>query len=286
MHDCGSRSKRSAKDTAPEARVPGPVRARPVTLASILRQPREVTVETVREGLPVDSLALRADVPDDGRRGSTEMGRRDATVKKASRIYCIEGHWGYGDREVEPSVEPILQLMANMDLWPYVRRDCATKPELEFFLREEWCRRCEEQSVLYLATHGWDGGITLSEGQDVPLEELAVYLEPDGAEGCIVHFSGCEVMKARESQLRDFIANTKAAAISGYTKEGGWTSALEPGGRGVPSLALELLLFSTIETLDINLSDGRSFGRLRALADDLDERFPDCGFRLLTRPAK
>ena len=56
MRDRGSRSKRSGQDTAPEARVPGPVRARPVTLASILRQPREVTVETVRVGLPVESL--------------------------------------------------------------------------------------------------------------------------------------------------------------------------------------------------------------------------------------
>lgn len=50
------RSKRSGEDTAPETRAPGPVRSRPVSLASILRQPREVTVETVREGLPVESL--------------------------------------------------------------------------------------------------------------------------------------------------------------------------------------------------------------------------------------
>ena len=208
-------------------------------------------------------------------------------MKLARRIYCIEGHWDYGDREVEPSVEPILQLMANMDLWPsYGRRDCATKQELQFFLGDEWYRRCEEQSVLYLATHGWDGGITLSEGQDVPLEELAGYLEPDGAEGCLVHFSGCEVMKAKESQLRDFMARTKAAAISGYTKEAGWTSALEAGVRGAPALALELLLFSTLKTQAIDLRDGRSFGRLHPLAADLRKRFPDCGFKLRTRPPK
>lgn len=53
-HD--NRSKPSGKDTALETRAPGRVRARPGTVASILRQPREVTVETVREGLPVESL--------------------------------------------------------------------------------------------------------------------------------------------------------------------------------------------------------------------------------------
>ncbi len=205
-------------------------------------------------------------------------------MKLERRIYCIEGHWDDGDGNVEPSVEPMLQQMRNMDLWPYARRDCATVQELQFFLDKEWYRRCREGSILYLATHGWNGGISLSEGQDVTLEQLALFLGADGAQGCLVHFSGCRVMNAEERRLQDFMASTNAAAITGYKREAGWTSTLVPGGRGAPALALELLLFSSIRTQAIDLGDGRSFGRLRSLVADLHERFPDCGLDLLPRP--
>ena len=47
------------------------------------------------------------------------------------RIYCIEGVWNYGDREVEPSVEPLLDMLRRQDLWAYVRRDCATTGEFK-----------------------------------------------------------------------------------------------------------------------------------------------------------
>lgn len=52
---------------------------------------------------------------------------------------------------------------------------------------------------------------------------------------------------------------------------------------GAPALALELLLFSTIWTESIDLTDGRQFRRLRGVADDLKGRFRDCGFRMRTR---
>ena len=34
-------------------------------------------------------------------------------MKLEKRIYCIEGHWDYGRREIEPSVEPMLKLLAT-----------------------------------------------------------------------------------------------------------------------------------------------------------------------------
>ncbi len=56
----GTRSERSSEDTSPDT-TPGPARTRPVTVAAILRQPQGVTVETVREGLPVESLERLAE---------------------------------------------------------------------------------------------------------------------------------------------------------------------------------------------------------------------------------
>ena len=82
----GSRSQRSARDTPSETTTPGPVRARPVTLASILRQPREVTVETVREGLPVEcleGLAERLQVTSAALQGWLKLSRQTYARRRA-----------------------------------------------------------------------------------------------------------------------------------------------------------------------------------------------------------
>ncbi len=208
-------------------------------------------------------------------------------MKKAKRIYCIEGHWDYGNRVVEPSVEPMLACLRGMDQWEYARRDCATTDELVYFLDAEW-HRCDFGSILYVATHGAPGEVHLSEEHAVTLEQLAVHLE-DSCDDCLVHFGGCEVLNAPEPRLRDFMQKTGAMGVSGYTVEAGWASAVDYKGRtsppvpGAPALALELLLFSTLSTASIDLTDGKQFRRLRRVADDLSERFPDCGFQMHTR---
>ena len=90
-------------------------------------------------------------------------------MKKDLRIYCIEGHWDYGNRQVEPSVEPMLKLLQGMDLWNYARRDCATIDEMIYFIDAEWAR-CNSGSILYVATHGKPGVVFLSEQHPVTVE--------------------------------------------------------------------------------------------------------------------
>ncbi len=43
-------------------------------------------------------------------------------MKLEQRIYCIEGVWDYGGREVEPSVEPLLEMLRRQGQWDYIRR--------------------------------------------------------------------------------------------------------------------------------------------------------------------
>ena len=207
-------------------------------------------------------------------------------MRKAERIYCIEGHWDYGNREVEPSVEPMLEQMRCMGLWDYARRDCATMEELKYFLYREW-DRCDYGSILYLATHGASGEISLSSDHVVTLEQLGMYLEGQCGD-CLVHFGGCKVMATEQARLDAFMERTGAMGVSGYRVEAGWTSAVDSEGRrqqlvpGAPALALELLFFSTIRAEGIDLKDGEDFGRLRELAADLQGRFSDCEFELMT----
>lgn len=198
-------------------------------------------------------------------------------MKLAQRIYCIEGHWDYGDREVEPSVEPILQMLRSMGQWPqYARRDCATTDECLYFLDHEWAR-CRTGSILYFATHGDVGEIWLSDNQVVPLETLSARQVDCG--GCLVHFGGCNVLaKDGEARARKFMAATDATYVSGYARKTGWADTMDP-----PALALELMLFSSISTLEIDLTDGRSKPKMQRLASELRESLHSCEFSMVTK---
>ena len=201
-------------------------------------------------------------------------------MKLERRIYCIEGVWDYGDREVEPSVEPVLEMLRRLGEWDYVRRDSATTDELKHYLAQEW-RRCKPGSVLYVATHGEPGSIRLSGDECLGLDTLGALLEGQ-CKDRLVHFSGCEILggekRPARQRIKAFLDKTGAMGVSGYGAEAGWTDTL-----WAPAAALELLLFSSIREEDIDLADGRQFKRLSKIAKDLQGKFADCEFDLYTR---
>lgn len=189
-----------------------------------------------------------------------------------TRIYCIEGHWDYGKKETEPSVEPILQMLRVLGHWDYARRDCATVMEMDYWIEQEWTSRCREGSVLYFATHGECGEISLSTNQPpLPVTEITA-----NCTNCWVHFGGCNVLDVPKKTIREFMERSGAVVVSGYTAEIAWANT-----NFAPALALELVLFSSIA--DIPLYDGRSRRRLKSIAESLGSRFEDCGFRLHTK---
>ena len=202
-------------------------------------------------------------------------------MKLEQRIYCLEGVWGYGDREVEPSVEPLLEMLRRQGLWDHVRRDCATTAELKHYLSHEWIRSCKIGSVLYLATHGDQGAIWLSDDECLGLDTLGELLD-SGCQDCLVHFSGCHVLAGDEHatnrRIQTFLDKTGAMGVSGYGAAVGWTDTL-----WAPAAALELMLFSSIKMQEIDLSDGRHFRRLSKIVKSLQDQFADCEFDLYTR---
>ena len=196
-------------------------------------------------------------------------------------VYCVEGHhWQRNDSSaelyVEPSVEPLLQMLQRQGLLQYMRRNAATATELFYWMENEW-DSCERGSILYFATHGDEGEIWLgSEG--VPLEKLAMDID---CEGCLVHFSGCSVLACGEERIRRFMKNSRAAVVSGYRCDVGWTSGSWP-----PGALCDLMLLSEIgeQRVNVNLDDGRSRSKsekaLLSLKQKLQKRFEDCGFDL------
>ena len=201
-------------------------------------------------------------------------------MRKEQRIYCIEGIWNDGHRKVEPSVEPMLEILRRHELWNYARRDCATTGEFKHYIEHEWCDRCKEGSVLYIASHGSEGVIRLSDDHSLGVDTLGDWLE-GSCEDCLVHFGGCEVLDGDEDtvgrRVKTFLDKTGAMGVSGYAVETGWT------GRWAPALNLELMLFSSIKEEEIQLENGRHFQALRRIVEDLRDRFRDCGFNLYTR---
>ena len=201
-------------------------------------------------------------------------------MKLEQRIYCIEGLWDYGAQEVEPSVEPVLEMLRRQGQWDYVRRDCATTGELKHYLDHEWVR-CKPGSVLYIATHGGQGSILLSDEEFLGLDTLGKFLAGQ-CKDCLVHFGGCEVLggdaRAVRQRVKTFLDATGAMGASGYGATTGWTDVL-----WAPAAALELMLFSSIRAQDIDLALGRRFKRLDKIVTELQGKFPDCEFDLYTR---
>jgi hypothetical protein len=101
-------------------------------------------------------------------------------------VFCIEGLWE-DDLKRRSSVRPILELMEGTLKIPFIYRDCATREEVEFFLKK-WTLKQYRKSfpILYFAMHGTEDGLLVN-GTDYSLVDLATLLE-DKCKNAIMEF--------------------------------------------------------------------------------------------------
>ena len=197
-------------------------------------------------------------------------------------IYCIEGHHNWEHGEVDPSVEPMLQLLQSMGQYSYARRNCATQGEWNFWIENEW-NECPEGSILYIAAHGIPGFVELANETPVSIHGLSYGKLK--CEGCLVHFSACSVLADKEEDnVRKFMSGTGASYVTGYGADIGWADI-----KWAPALALELILFSSIHENEIHLDDERKNGvskrKLKEIAKEIKRNtsFKKCDFKLFTK---
>ena len=194
------------------------------------------------------------------------------------RIYCIEGVHDWGDGEVEPTVEPMLELLQRMGYWDYLHRTCGTMDELEFRLRTEWQECCDKGPVLYFCTHGGPDKVWLTNDAGVGLLTLKDWLD---CEGCHIHFGGCDTFSKGDYNLKDLMDYTNATSVSGYATECDWI------GRIAPALSLELQLFGFLkDEVNIARNTKKRPQELRKIRTAITGRFPDCQFNMLVRRYK
>ena len=153
-----------------------------------------------------------------GAEGSA-MPKRPQSRTLASGVFAFEG-----DPEVDLrarySVRSVLQFLSDLQGLKYIFRDIGTAEELEFYVKKWTQKRYEQYQVAYFSFHGSPGELWLPDGRSagISLDDLADWI--DGrAEGRIIHFGACSVMRLGESRLRDFLKRTGARAVTGYRKD-------------------------------------------------------------------
>lgn len=131
-------------------------------------------------------------------------------------------------------------------------------------------------SVLYFASHGSEGSVTLSDRESIDLrclgQEACLWGQ---CVGCYVHFSACNVFE-NEDAVRDFLVQTGAAAVSGYRTDVGWAESKKP------AVPLDLMLFNHLWEVGLERFDADgAIEKLEAVEHDLQRRFGDCQFNIM-----
>jgi hypothetical protein len=156
---------------------------------------------------------------------------------KKKGIYCLEGLWNHHNVQDKSTVLPILDLMNNRGYCDYVYHDCATREELEFFL-DKWKQRSVGQKfpILYLAFHGEQGCIFLTNKQKYTLEDLGKFLH-QSCQGKVVYFGSCSTFDIDMRIIKRFLENTGAIAAIGYRTDVDW----------IQSAACDLFVFEALQ---------------------------------------
>src|SRR4051794_3997421 len=99
-------------------------------------------------------------------------------------VFCLEGLWE-DDLRRRSSVRPILELMEGNLKIPFIYRDCATREELEYYLKKWTLKRYEQFPILYFAMHGTENGLFVNRTH-YTLEDLGEFLKDECKNAIIV----------------------------------------------------------------------------------------------------
>jgi hypothetical protein len=181
-------------------------------------------------------------------------------------IFCMEGLWDQ-DLRAGSTVRPLLELLRLNEEIDYIHREYATREELEFYLNKWSQKRYDAYPILYLASHGKEGGIEL--GGDIYSVETLADLLAEKCEHRLIIFSSCSTMDISKQQLEFILERTGALAVCGYRVDVDW----------LRSTAFELLLLSKMQD---NEFSGRGIESILRQAEETAKAFDDLEFRMVT----
>ncbi len=178
-------------------------------------------------------------------------------------IFCLEGLWD-NDLRKPSTVRPILELLrVNCEL-DYIYRDCATKEELEYYLKKWTQMKYKAYPILYLASHGEEFVVCVGQST-CDLDYIAGILKGK-CRNRIAIFASCSTLNTDERNLKRFLQQTDALAIFGYKNDVAW----------LKSTAFELLMLSEMQD---NEFSGRGITAIKDKLRDVAKLFKGIEFR-------
>jgi hypothetical protein len=182
-------------------------------------------------------------------------------------IYCLEGLWEEHNLADKASVLPVLELLKRVENCDYIYHDCATRGELDFYLKKFVLKKyITKYPILYFAFHGNKNCILLRQNEKVQIDEIAELLEGQCGKS-IIFFASCLTLKIDSRLVRRFLKRTGAVAAVGYKSDVDW----------VKSTAFEMLLLQAFQNNAISVGGMRAIKNriskeYRQLARDLEFR--------------
>jgi hypothetical protein len=180
-------------------------------------------------------------------------------------IFCIEGLWDHDNITDKSTVLPLLELLENRNYCSHVYHDCATVPEIEFYLNR-WKNPAikENYPILYMAFHGSEGSIFIDHDLMYSLTQLAVVLKNE-CHGKVIYFGSCSTLKIDKRIIKKFLQITGAIAVIGYKTDVDW----------IQSAACDLFVFEALQLdalnpkgmLNIQKMIVENYGNLHKLLD-------------------
>ena len=166
-------------------------------------------------------------------------------------IACLESLWSK-DIENRLTVVPILDLLMKRTGTKSVLLTCNTLEELAFNL--EFIKGMRGYGILYLAFHGYPGGIHLPK-MAINLEILAKLMRKR-FRNWIVFFGSCQTLSVRKDRIARFMSSTGVKMVIGYKMEVDW----------LDSSALDLLV---LDWLQLYKNMPKFWARFRKIYKDL-----------------
>jgi len=182
---------------------------------------------------------------------------RKATQMKG--IFCIEGLWE-SDLRKRDTVMPLLEVLRLNAGVKYIHRECATKEELEFYLKKWPQKNYDAYPILYLTLHGDSEEIFLA-SKPYSLKDLSRVLEGK-CNNRVIMISSCKTLMTSKRTLKDFLSITNALALCGYRNDAWW----------LRSAAFELLLFEIMQENEFSL---RGIDAMSRKTKELSRSFKD-----------
>ncbi|GAB3138937.1 hypothetical protein GCM10027290_07200 [Micromonospora sonneratiae] len=138
-------------------------------------------------------------------------------------VFCVEGQW-HRDLNERGSVLPTLELLERLGRIRFICKDAATPDELFYFLNRWLLRRYADYRVGFFAMHGEPSKLCLTDWHSVDLDDVAAQMS-GRCEGKLLYFGSCSVLRASDARLQDFLAETGAALICGFSREVDWVES-------------------------------------------------------------